>query len=640
MSEEQISPAPLAHSPEHDIAAIAASDLFDAAWYLDAYPDVAATGIDPLLHYVLHGASERRDPSEFFSTDHYLRSNPDVVDSPFNPLVHYVLHGIAEGRAASPASGADFAPFPFERLMRVGLAAVAEQMARDATPAERLARPDPQLFSPLVSFILPVFNTPERFLREVVQSVRAQTYGHWELCIVDDCSTRSETLSVLEELRQDERVRLHRMERNAGIAKSSDMALAHATGDYVAFVDHDDLLTPNALSEVVALLRQDSGIDYIYSDHVQASPEGLPRAWARKPSWSPDFLLSTNYIVHFKLVRRELLCSIGGLAQERSQVQDLAMSLRILRAGARVAQIPQALYLWREHKGSVAASTSAKPGIEGLLAETYTEHLHALGSHARAFWPAAFRKQRVGAFRLKFPQTRARVVQVAIVSPTALNKGSFERAAVSGKLDVAPVHWITTARHAPEGVCSLPTDAAVRKFFTDLEADYVVLTGGQARVISPVGFEALTGYLDLSQEIGAVGGKVLNDQLQVIAGGFLLSKGGDYGLICGGEFDNAEGHWLLGQVASNVDGVSARCMAVRRSALAGGPGLKLCEWREFAGLVFCQELRAVGSRVVYNPAVKLLDSDRLRVSPLAAQKLKQHSRAHVGDRVFTEFADG
>lgn len=633
--------APPAHSPDHDFAVLAESHLFDADWYLTAYPDVKTSGLDPLLHFVLHGAEEQRDPSEFFSTRFYLEANPDVADSPFNPLVHYALHGRLEGRRSLPTeqdASPPFAPYPYERLMRTGLASVMRQLAQDATPAEQLARPDPDLYSPTISIILPVFDTPTRFLREVVQSIHAQTYPRWQLCITDDCSTRAETLAVLKELSADPRVILRRTETNSGIAKASDLALSVATGDYVAFVDHDDLLTPNALSEVVGLLRSDQGLDYIYSDHLQADPDGLPYAWARKPSWSPEFLLSTNYIVHLKVVRRELLLSVGGLGQERSQVQDLGMSLRLVRAGARIAHLPKALYLWREHGGSVAASTTAKPGIEGLLADAISDHLENCGSTARACWPAPFRRDRVGAFHLDFPEEKRSVAAVRILQPgmPTANDASPESLGFPSGTEL---HSIVADGRAREGAASLGSDALIREFFRSLEAEYIVLVSSQSRLVSFEGLPHLLGYLSLSPDIGAAGGKVLNEHLRVIAGGLLMQRDGRFGLIGGGAFENDAGHWLIGQIPSNVDAVSQRCMAVRRSDLVDGPGLKLHGWGELAGTMLCHELRERGRRIVYDPEVKVFDRVPLQVSSISISSLRRRTAGLRETRRFIEFPE-
>ena len=112
-----------------------------------------------------------------------------------------------------------------------------------------------------------------------------------------------------------------------------------------------------------------------------------------KPEWSPEFLLSTNYIVHFKVVRRDLLLSVGGLAQEISHVQDLGMSWRLVEANARIAHLQKSVYLWREHENSVASTSEAKPGIEGLLVDVYDRHLRHVGASASQTWPQPFRRE-------------------------------------------------------------------------------------------------------------------------------------------------------------------------------------------------------------------------------------------------------
>lgn len=237
-------------------------------------------------------------------------------------------HGKIRERIATSARNPSAAKtlFPgsvFPELSISSGAEAAKVIVKAATPAARLARCCATKYSPKISIILPIYDTPADYFREATQSIFAQTYTNWEMCVVDDGSRREETIIIRKELERstDPRIMVVALPENRGIAKASQAALLIAAGDYVAFVDHDDLITPNALSEVVALLREDPTIDYVYTDHAMADRDGLPKSVSWKAEWSPEFLLSTNYIVHFKVVRRTLLLSTIS----REAISDTSM---------------------------------------------------------------------------------------------------------------------------------------------------------------------------------------------------------------------------------------------------------------------------------------------------------------------------
>jgi glycosyltransferase involved in cell wall biosynthesis len=527
----------------------------------------------------------------------------------------------------------------FSELSITDGAEAAKIIVKSSTPAGKLARPSAEEYSPCISLILPIHNTPADYFREVTQSIFAQTYANWEMCIVDDGSRCEATITIRQELERssDPRIKVVTLPENRGIAEASQAALLTATGDYVAFVDHDDLITPNALSEVVALLRKDPTIDYVYTDHAMADRDGWPTSVSSKPEWSPEFLLSTNYIVHFKVVRRSLLLPLGGLAQEVSHVQDLGMSWRLVEANARIAHLPKPVYLWREHENSVAATTEAKPGIEKLLVNVYDRHLGHVGASASQTWPQPFRRSRVGVFRLNFEK---------IAVPTSLvvfMKSDIERTKdicarigrdIASRIDL---HFVSLGDHPANNaeVKSFTEDAELNEFLSSLDTEFVVFINSTARFITPKWLDDIAGYLTLDERIGAVGGKVLDEFLRVRAGGLLVDRNGNYKTICGGEFDNNPGHWWIGQVASNVDAVSAQLLAVRVKILLRSGGVRFRDYEDAWGVAFSQYLRENEFRVVYNPFSKIFDPGRLFISKEARERIAAVGRAASTKRYYT-----
>ncbi len=623
------------------IAEIATSDLFDAKWYVAEYPGAAATGMDPLFHFVRHGANEGLNPGPSFDTRFYLKTYEDVRAVGVNPLLHYVQHGKFENRLRMPGIQSDQTShaynavlrgiFPgncFDELSISDSAAITRYIADSATRSDALARVDAALYSPLISIILPIYNTPPHFYRDVLQSVFAQTYSNWELCMVDDGSSSPAARAIFDEMSAstDLRIKTRRLEKNLGIAGASQAALMMSTGDYVAFLDHDDLLTQNALSEVVACLREDSAIDFIYTDHVMIDQNGHPKYFAHKPEWSPEFLLSTNYIVHFKVVRRSLLLSIGGLENEMDNVQDLGVSCSLATAGARIRYLPKPIYLWREHSTSVALSTAAKPGIEGLMLKVYDRYLGQRGIAAKQTWPTTFKATRTGVFQLEFNGPLPTTTLILLSRGGGVSEADI-RARVAPLLRPTTTLQIVSLQAGPDAIgMVIETDAAMLELIASLDTEIVAFATITGQYIGIDWLSRLSAYAAMDPNIGAAGGKVLDPSLQIRSGGMLSNAAGEYRTIAGGEFDNARAHWFIGQVASNVDAVSSQLMATRRSTLIEAGGMGFHAFGDAAGAAYCATLVTKGYRIVYDPYSRQCDPGRLTVPTAAWARLRELGR--------------
>jgi len=216
-------------------------------------------------------------------------------------------------------------------------------------------------FQPLISIITPVFNTPVQWLRECVESVLTQTYEKWELILIDDHSIEPATLRSLTELAaSDSRIILAKDEKRRGISAASNRGLALARGDWVAFLDHDDLLEADALFQNVKWLQDHPDADLIYSDEDKLTERGFDSP-IFKPDWSPDYFLTCNYVGHFTLIRRELLKQVGGFRSTFDGAQDYDLFLRVTEQTNRIDHIPRVLYHWRRTLTSTADNIQCKP---------------------------------------------------------------------------------------------------------------------------------------------------------------------------------------------------------------------------------------------------------------------------------------
>lgn len=218
-------------------------------------------------------------------------------------------------------------------------------------------------YQPKISIVVPTYNTPINFLKEMVSSVVDQTYENWELCIADGASTDREIISYLKSI-QDEKVNVVFLAKNLMISGNTNEALKLCTGDFITLLDHDDLLAKNALYEVVQVLNEDSTLDFIYSDEDKVDETSTRFSQPHfKPDFAIDNLRSYNYITHLAVIRKTLLDDIGYFDSNCDGAQDYDLFLRICDATKKIYHIPKILYHWRIH----SQSTSADPGVKSYV---------------------------------------------------------------------------------------------------------------------------------------------------------------------------------------------------------------------------------------------------------------------------------
>ena len=238
---------------------------------------------------------------------------------------------------------------------------------------------------PLFSILMPVYNVEPRWLTQAIESVLAQTYPHFELCIVDDASPRPELAPLLRSYASREpRIKLHIHTRNGHISQTSNSALAMATGDFVALLDHDDLLPPYALELLARELARFPDADLLYSDEDKIDAQGRRSAPYFKPDFNYDLLLTQNMISHLGVYRTALVRSAGGFREglEGSQDYDLALRVCEQTSPSRIRHLPYVLYHWRVIPGSTAMGGDQKPYALLAAGRAITDHLQRQGVQA------------------------------------------------------------------------------------------------------------------------------------------------------------------------------------------------------------------------------------------------------------------
>ena len=239
------------------------------------------------------------------------------------------------------------------------------------------------LYNPKISIVVPVFNVLDKHLIPCIESVLAQVYDNWELCLADDKSTWKNVGETLAKYENHEKIKVVYRQENGHISRCTNSAIEVATGEYIAFMDCDDVLRPNALYEVVKLLNENPELDFIYSDEDKIDDDGKNRHMPHfKPDWSPDTLMSHMYTCHFGVYRRSIVNEIGGLRPGVEGSQDYDFTLRFTEKTNKIAHISKILYHWRERAESTAINPGAKPYILEAAKKTKLDALERRGLKA------------------------------------------------------------------------------------------------------------------------------------------------------------------------------------------------------------------------------------------------------------------
>jgi glycosyltransferase involved in cell wall biosynthesis len=236
-------------------------------------------------------------------------------------------------------------------------------------------------YKPLISIVVPTYNTDPMFLRECFDSVIGQVYEAWELCIVDDASTHEEVRKIINEYKlKDKRINAIFLKKNLHISGATNRALKMTKGEFVSLLDHDDVLWPNALFEVVKALNIDSTLDFIYTDEDKITEDRREHLGPFfKPDWNPDFLHSVNFITHLATIRKKTLEEINGFNRDYDGAQDWDLFMRLTSATDKIHHIPKVVYSWRVHEESTAKHTEAKPYVVEAQRQAIKEDLSRKG---------------------------------------------------------------------------------------------------------------------------------------------------------------------------------------------------------------------------------------------------------------------
>lgn len=493
-------------------------------------------------------------------------------------------------------------------------------------------------FQPLISIITPVFNTPTRWLRECVESVLNQTYQKWELILIDDHSSETETLRSLVELAAlDSRIIVGKDEKSRGISAASNRGLTLAQGDWVAFLDHDDLLEPDALFQNVKWLQDHPDADLIFSDEDKLTERGFDSP-IFKPDWSPDYFLSCNYVCHFTLIRRDLAMQVGGFRSKFDGAQDYDLFLRAIEQTNRIDHIPRVLYHWRRTLTSTADNIQCKPKMleAGRLAlEAHLERRQQPG-HVTVDW-------RTYLYRVKRDLTEAKKISIIISVRDRVDSLARCLDSLTSKTSYAPYEVVV--------VNNVSQSEEARAYFSYFNHRLLHYSG-------PYHFSAINNFavkqtdspwllfLDCHteafdgdwltamaehvqrREVGAVGPRLLYPDHTVQHSGIVLGAGGIAEHAFRGSPAEAPGVCRQLQATRNYSAVTGACLLTRRDVFNEVGGFDEDLPDRFGDIDLCLKMRRAGYVIVYTPFAKLYYHE----SAVPRQSVESHEAKLMRER--------
>lgn len=487
----------------------------------------------------------------------------------------------------------------------------------------RLARL-PTTRRPLLSVVLPTYNPPERFLVRAIESVRAQIYEQWELCIADDCSTAPDVRRVLEEYAaKDPRIRVTFRPENGHISRASNSALELAHGDYIVLLDHDDELSWDALAEVAIMLGSDPDVDVVYSDEDKIDEDGRRYDPYFKPDFLPDLLTGQNCLSHLSVFRATLVRDVGGfrVGYEGSQDWDLALRIFDVSAPNRIRHLSKVLYHWRAISGSTAIEVTEKSysldAARRALLDHFARRQLAVdvrpvpGSHWQIVYPLPDPAPLVS---IVIPsRNAAKLLRTCVESIDAHTRYSpYEFVIVNNRTDEADALALLRTLAARPDVRVVDFDAPfnfsgiVNHGVSEARGEVVCLLNNDIEAIDDRWLTEMTSHA-VRPEIGAVGAMLYYPDRTIQHAGIVLGLGGVGNHAFGHQPQGTDGYKNRGRLAQNYSAVTAACLVIRRSVFQDVGGFNEKDLAvAFNDVDFCIRVRNAGYRNLWTPFAELI----------------------------------
>ena len=475
---------------------------------------------------------------------------------------------------------------------------------------------------PKISIVVPLYKTKPEYLKQLIDSVKAQTYSNWELCLSDGSGVDSPIGELLKQYeREDSRIRVISHQEPLRIAENTNAAIEAATGDFIAFADHDDTLTAHALFSCVEAINERPETEVLYSDEDKMSIKGnrffLPHF---KPDFNLDLLCTVNYICHLFVVKKELLDQVGMLRPEFDGAQDYDFIWRCVEATENIYHIPRILYHWRSHEDSTAENPESKMYAFDAGQRAIEAHYERIGVKAEVY-----KGEYLGLYRTRYIRDHDPLISILI--PNKDHTADLERciSSIEEKSTYRNYEYIIIENNS--------TEEETFAYYKELEArnpkvhvvywdgpfnysdinnfgaeyakgEYLLLLNNDTEVINSDWLEEMLGYC-MRPDVGIVGARLYYEDDTVQHAGVVLGFGGIAGHCFVQQPRGNTGYCHRIICAQNYSAVTAACMMVKKSAFDQVGGLSSDLAVAFNDIDFCLKIQDAGYLVVYNPYVEL-----------------------------------
>lgn len=472
--------------------------------------------------------------------------------------------------------------------------------------------------APLASVLLCTYNTPPEILRETINSVLAQDYPRIEICIVDDGSKNSDTLNTLSELdKEHPDILLTLMESNQGISKSTDQAIASSSGQFLAFLDHDDILATDAISTCIMALIKDNA-DIVYTDQATIDDSGKILHCFFKPSWSPEYFRHVMYVGHLVVASRSAIIRAGAFDSSYDGVQDFEYILRASELSLRISHVSRVLYYWRAIEGSLAKAKNAKSNIPRLQAQSVQAHLGRTGiSGTACSSPSGNHRTMI------IPQASASAALISIIIPTKDSADLLEQCLSSifslttyQRFEVILVDTGTTCPDAITVMSRYPIhliefhnkpfnfSKACNHGAFKSEGEFLLFLNNDTQVITPGWLEELLHPLQYD-DVAISGPMLLYPNGTVQHAGVVLGARGTADHVMRGFPSDSDGYSGSLSCSREVSAVTGACLAIKRDVFISLDGFSDLYFTHYQDVDLCLKARAQGFRCIYTPNAKL-----------------------------------
>lgn len=478
--------------------------------------------------------------------------------------------------------------------------------------------------NPKISLLVPLFNTPENFLRELIQSVQNQTYAEWQLCFADGSTQPEDKVGsvVMEYVRNDTRISYLRLHENLGISGNTNACLGLATGTYIGLFDHDDLLAPDALYEVVKAINETEA-DFIYTDEMcfEGRLDNVTHIHF-KPDFAIDNLRSNNYICHFSVFRKSLIDQVGNFDDRFNGSQDYDIILRLTEKASKIHHIAKVLYYWRVHSASVASDLSAKPYAITAARNALKAHLDRCGLKGDVLDSSM-----LSTYKIQYELNNIPKIHIFVIHDGSHNnlnrcidsikKGAYGNIEITVvKSDDGASHLLSEADFAHnmrnKGTNQQGNPAwleHLNQTIRSSDGTYILILDSKLVVQTSAWIEEMLMFAQRS-DVAVVGAKVFSRDHRVLHAGIGLGGNSTIGYYFLG-FDRMDpGYVSRLSYAQNVTAVSGGCLMISKTKYMNLGGFDPVYNRSLYDIDLCMKARESGDLVVFTPYAELMSELR------------------------------